>query len=372
MKAADARRLKANLQTEVDGAAIYTAIAEAETDPTLATVYRRLAAIEVTHAQYWRSRLPLAGGAARMRPSPRARALSWLARVLGTRFVLPAIAAAEARGGADYQSQPDAVAHGLASAERSHARVIRAAAEAGGGLAGPSLATLEGRHHGVGGNALRAAILGANDGLASNLSLVMGLAGAGVAHKTLLLAGLAGVAAGACSMAIGEWLSVNGSRELFQAQILAEAEELRRSPEEEKQELALIYQVKGLDETEAWALADRILADKDVALDTLVREELGIDPQSLGGSPWTAAIASFALFAGGALIPVIPFFFAGGMSAVAASAVLSGAALALLGVATSLFTGRGAAFSAVRQVCAGYGAAVITFAIGRLAGAVLN
>jgi VIT1/CCC1 family predicted Fe2+/Mn2+ transporter len=372
MNAADLKRIRSNLQTEVDGAALYSAVAEAETDPKLAIVYRRLAAIETTHAQYWRSCLSGADRAAQMGPSPRARTLSWLARLLGARFVLPSIAAAETRGGSHYDSQPDAVAQGFAAAERSHARVIRVAAEAGGGLAGPALATLEGRHRGVGGNALRAAVLGANDGLASNLSLVMGVAGVGVASKTILVTGLAGLVAGACSMAIGEWLSVNSSRELLRAQIETEAEELERSPEEEKQELALIYQAKGLEEAEAWALADRLLADKDVALETLVREELGIDPASLGGSAWTAAAVSFGLFAGGAVVPVLPFVFLTGWIALAASVGLGGLALAAVGVATSLFTGRDAGFSALRQVCAGYAAAAVTYGVGRLVGVVVG
>ena len=155
-------------------------------------------------------------------------------------------------------------------------------------LAGRSLARLEGRHRG-GGNALRAAVLGANDGLVSNLSLVMGVAGAAVAEHTILLTGLAGLVAGACSMAMGEWLSVTSSRELYQSQIAIEADELRAVPEEEKEELVLIYQAKGLDEAQARALADRLMANKDTALDTLVREELGIDPDELGGSAWPAA-----------------------------------------------------------------------------------
>src|SRR5262249_42842204 len=160
--------------------------------------------------------------------------------------------------------------------ERSHARIIQAAASTHKGLAGPDLAKLEGRHRG-GGNALRAAVLGANDGLVSNLSLVMAMAGAGAAEGTILPTGLVGLVAGACSMAMGEWLSVTSSRELYEGQIAMEARELKESPEEEKEELALIYQAKGLSESEAQALAGRLLSQKGVALETLAREELGID-----------------------------------------------------------------------------------------------
>ena len=263
-------------------------------------------------------------------------------------------------------------ASGLPAAERSHARIIQAAASTHTGVAGPVLARLEGRHRGASGNALRAAVLGANDGLVSNLSLVMGVAGATAAENTILLAGLAGLVAGACSMAMGEWLSVKSSREFYERQIATEAAELSASPEEEKEELVLIYQAKGLSEAEAHALADRLLSRQDIALDTLAREELGIDPKTLGGSPVSAAATSFLLFALGAAIPVLPFVFLRGMGAVIASLALSGLALAIIGAGTSLFTARGVLFSAARQLAIGYAAALVTYGIGRLAGIALT
>jgi VIT1/CCC1 family predicted Fe2+/Mn2+ transporter len=297
--------------------------------------------------------------------------MSWLAKRFGPAFVLPAIAAAEARDTSAYDSQPEAVAGRLPTDERSHARVIGAAASTGQGLVGPSIATLEGRHRGGGGNALRAAVLGANDGLVSNLSLVMGVAGAATSAHTILLTGIAGLVAGSCSMAMGEWLSVNSARELSQRQIATEAAELEQSPEEEKEELVLIYQAKGLPEAQAQALADRLLGDKDTALDTLVREELGIDPESLGGSAWAAATASFWLFAFGAVFPVAPYLVLSGWAAVIASLALSGVVLAGIGAGTSLFTGRGVVFSASRQLLIGYAAAAITFGVGKLIGVAL-
>ena len=211
-------------------------------------------------------------------------------------------------------------------------------------------------------------MLGAIDGLVSNLSLVMGVLGAEVSERTVLLTGLAGLVAGAASMAMGEWLSVMSSRELYEAQVAVEAEELAQNPAEEEMELGLIYQAKGLPEDEARALAKRLLADRASALDTLVREELGLDPQELGGSPWVAAATSFGLFALGAIFPVLPYFFMTGGAAAIASAALAGLALATTGVVTSFFTGRGALFSAFRQLGIGYGAAAIPFAIGRLVG----
>ena len=366
-------RYRTNLQGEVDSAALYRAMAEAEQDPHLSEVYRRLAAVEEAHAEFWRKELGGLGasGTAR-RPSWRTHALGWLARRFGPQFVLPTLSTLEQRDSGQYDQQPEAVAGGLPGAERSHTRVVEAMAVAmPGGASGSSLARLEGRHR-TGGNALRAAVLGANDGLVSNLSLVMGVAGASVPGSTILLTGLAGLVAGACSMAMGEWLSVTSSRELNQQQIDIEADELKRMPEEEKEEMVLIYQAKGLDEAAARALADSLMANKDTALDTLVREELGIDPNELGGSAWTAAGTSFGLFALGAIFPVAPFFWLGGSAALLASLAASGVALVLIGAGTSLFTGRGLFFSGVRQLAIGFAAAGITYGIGRLVGVSLG
>jgi len=369
----DLRRYRANLQGEVDGAALYGALADVESDPKLAGVYRRLASIESAHGDFWRGRLRQAGSAPlALKPSFRAQALGWLARRFGVGFVLPTVAAGEARDVSVYDNQPDAAAAGLPNDERSHRRIVQAVEAASGGLTGPEIAQLEGRHRGAGGNALRAAVLGANDGLVSNLSLVMGVAGAVGGGKTVLLAGLAGLVAGSCSMAMGEWLSVNSSRELYQRQIATEAMELEHVPEEEKEELILIYQAKGLTESEARALAERLLANKETAVDTLAREELGIDPKELGGSAWQAAGASFLLFALGAIFPVAPFFVMSGLPATVASLALAGAAMASIGAATSLFTGRSALFSATRQVLIGYLAAGVTFGVGRLVGVAVS
>ena len=200
----------------------------------------------------------------------------------------------------------------------------------------------------------------------------MGVAGAAVAEKTILLTGLAGLVAGACSMAMGEWLSVNSARELAQKQIAIEKAELEHAPEEEIEELALIYEAKGLPREQAESLARQMMANREIALDTLVREELGIDPDELGGSAWTAAASSFFLFSVGAVFPVAPFLFLQGWMAVIASLIASGVALAAIGAGTSLFTGRSVAFSAFRQLLIGYAAAAITYAIGMLAGVTLG
>jgi len=366
-------RYRTNLQGEVDSIALYAALSQAETDPRIAEVYRRLAKVEARHADVWRAAIAREGGSAgEVSPSPRARVLGWLAKRLGVGAVLPVVVAAEDRDHAAYKDQPEAIAAGLPADEESHARVIRTAMAGSGGLAGPEIAQLEGRHRGGSGNALRAAVLGANDGLVSNMSLVMGVAGAAAAEQTILLAGLAGLIAGACSMAMGEWLSVNSARELAQRQIALEATELKQFPDEEREELILIYQSKGLSEKEATSVADRLLSQDGAAVDTLAREELGIDPSELGGSAWVAGLSSFMLFAIGAIFPVAPFFFLTGATAVIASLLFSGVALALIGFGTSLFTGRSIWFSVLRQILIGYAAAGITFGVGALVGVSLG
>ena len=196
----------------------------------------------------------------------------------------------------------------------------------------------------------------------------MGVAGAELAASTILLTGVAGLLAGAISMALGEWLSVQSSRELYQRQIDIEESELETFPEEEQEELALIYQAKGLPPERARELAATLISDKATALDTLAREELGIDPEGLGGSAWAAAITSFLLFAAGAILPVFPYIFIGGLGAVFASAILSALGLFAIGAGITLFTGRHPVGSGLRQVAFGLVAAAVTYGLGKLVG----
>ena len=238
-----------------------------------------------------------------------------------------------------------------------------------GGISGASVTRFEGRHRAIDGNALRAAVLGANDGLVSNFSLVMGVAGASVGNEPVVIAGIAGLLAGSLSMALGEWLSVQSSRELYANQIAIEAEELAAFPEEEVEELRLIYEAKGLEPDDASRLARRIISgDPAVALDTMAREELGIDPGELGGSAWTAAITSFVLFGLGAIVPLVPFLIGSGFGAIAVSAVLSAGALFVLGAGITLMTGNHPVRSGLRQLGFGLIAAAITFGIGSVLG----
>jgi vacuolar iron transporter family protein len=364
-----AERYRSNLQGELDSAALYRTLAESEDTPQMREVYYRLAAIEEKHAALWREQLAKVGESAdRYRASLRTRILAWLARRFGAALVLPMVAAIEREDRGMYDDQPEAQAGGLPAMERSHSRVLQAASRPiRGGLSGSALAQIEGRHR-TGGNALRAAVLGANDGLVSNLSLVMGVAGAEFTSATVLVTGLAGLLAGACSMAMGEWLSVTSARELYGRQIATEKAELEEIPEEEQEELELIYQAKGLPADKAKELAARIIANPQTALDTLVREELGIDPDDLGGSPWTAAATSFLLFAIGAIFPVAPFFFLSGAAVIVTSLIVSACAMFAIGAGTSLFTGRGVLFSGARQIAIGLAAAAVTFGLGRVIG----
>ena len=373
MATPDRDRYLGNLQAEIDGAALYRALAELEAGSGLAPVYTRMAETEERHAELWRTKLRELGVTdLPARPGWRTRTLKLLARQFGSALILPTVIQQEQADSAKYNQQDEARELGLGAEERSHALAFRAIGEQTGGLQGGSIARFEGRHRAGGGNALRAAVLGANDGLVSNASLVMGVAGAELAGRSILVTGLAGLMAGALSMALGEWLSVQSARELYTHQIGIERDELEASPQEEAEELALIYQSKGLPPEQARAMAERLMADPTTALDTLAREELGIDPEELGGSAWVAAGTSFVLFALGAIIPVAPYFFVEGLTAVMASIILSMIGLFGIGAAITVITGRNALVSGLRQVLFGVAAAAITFGVGRLVGTSLG
>ncbi|HYA00195.1 MAG TPA: VIT1/CCC1 transporter family protein [Candidatus Binatia bacterium] len=368
--ARDEGRYRANRQGELDSALVYRAMAAAERDRRLAIVYLQLAEVEERHLDFWEEQLRAIGKDPGVRrPSWRARAMALLARRFGAWLVVPTVATLERADQTGYDSQPETAGTGMRDDERSHARVLRYIA--GGsprGVAGETLARLEGRHRAPGGNSLRAAVLGANDGLTSNLALVMGVAGAGLPGGAILISGLTGLLAGASSMALGEWISVQSARELYTRQVRTEAAELNTVPDEEREELALIYQAKGLPAEEAAEVADRLMADHQTALDTMVREELGLDPGELGGSPVTAASSSFLLFAMGAVLPLIPFFAVSGGLAVGLAIGCAAVGLFAIGALITLLTGRSAMFSGSRQLVFGLLAAGVTFGIGRLIG----
>jgi len=336
-----------NVQREVDSAALYRALSVEERKPEISAVYKRLAAIEQAHQEFWKERLSELGyRVPEFNVGWRTRTLIWLARRWGPDFVLPVVSTQEHADVRHYDAQSEAVAGGFDAAERSHARIIRAVAASMPNMSVGPLA-----------NALRAAVLGANDGLASNLSLVMGVAGAHLASRTILVTGLSGLVAGAFAMAMGEWLSVSTSRESHETGVDVEAREPADISQEERDQLAAIYLAQGLGADEARSLANRAATTSK---------------ENLGGFAWNAALSSFLLFATGALFPVLPFFFLSNSAAVLASIVISSVVLFLIGAGTTLFTGRSFFFSGLRQLLIGLAAAGLTYTLGHFIGATLS
>lgn len=363
---------KEQLQVEVDTSWLYRQLAGIQKDASMKAVLESMADIEQGHAEHALEHMKKADPGATM-PGPSRRAgMQWrLGKVFGYDYILSQLTLVEKNLAGNMIREKKQKGEKITGMESSHVRIIEQVSR-GSGLTGSNFSRLEGRHRSVGGNALRAAVLGANDGLVSNLSLVMGVAGAEASGKTILITGIAGLLAGAISMALGEWLSVQSSTELYKRQIALEAEELNASPEQEQKELALLYRAKGMQPAEADALAAKIFTDKDEALRTLVEEELGIDEEELKGSAWEAALTSFFLFAIGAILPVIPFLFLEGNNAIYLSVGFSIVGLFGIGTAITLFTGRTILFSGLRQVMFGLAAAAITFGIGKLIGVSVN
>jgi VIT1/CCC1 family predicted Fe2+/Mn2+ transporter len=343
---------------------LYRSMAAAERDTQRAAIFEKLAQNEERHAQRWAKLIQSGGGSVpKHKPSARVRLLGWLARQFGTRRVVPIISSMEARDEAGYMRQPEAA--GLPAEERAHSRTLLAMEGSTSGQ--DSIAGAERWHTTATGGGLRAAVFGINDGLLSNFSLVMGFAGAEAKPEYIILAGIAGLLAGSFSMAAGEYVSVRAQREVFEQQIAIEKEELEMSPREEEEELSLIYQAKGIPEHEASRLANRIIQNPKTAIDTLAREELGLDPAGLG-SPWTAAMSSFVAFVLGAFVPVAPYLLTSGTKAWIASASLSFCALFSVGAVLSIFTARGPLTSGARMLAIGLLVSAITYSVGWLLG----
>ena len=348
---------------EVNGGALFRGLAE-HADDQRRDVFLQLAAAEHRHADHWARLLRQAGVEPRTPRLPfRVRALVFLARILGTEAVLPLMLRTEAAEADRYRGESEAT-DAMADQEAAAGRTIAAMQ---GIPEGGRIARSEGRHHAGVGGVLRASVFGANDGLVSNFSLVMGVAGGTTNNSIVLLAGIAGLVAGAFSMASGEWISIRSQRELYENELRVEQEELRAFPEEERDELEMIYRAKGIAPEAAHALVDNLMKRNDIALDTLAREELGLDPNMLG-SPWVAAVSSFGAFALGAALPVIPFFFGSGVAPTIVAAALSIVALFGVGAATSIFTGRHAGRAGLRMALIGTGVALITFFVGKAVG----
>ncbi len=370
-KSASLNSLKKQLQIEVDTAYLYDSIAQIQDDESLKKVLKALAKIEWGHAnRVLKNIQEIIPNFKMATPSTRAKIQLKLGKVFGYDSIINSLANVEAQVGKSAVKSKLQKGEKLTGFEHNHLKIIEAVRDSEKvNMPSSILARFEGKHKSVGGNALRAAVMGANDGLVSNMSLVMGVVGAAVSNTTVVLTGTAGLLAGAISMALGEWLSVQSSRELHEYQIAIEEEELEASPEEEKKELILLYQAKGIDEENAKKLADKIFENKKTALEALITEELGIDKDELGGSPWEAAFVSFFLFAIGAIIPLLPYFFTSGKMAFYLSAISSFFGLFIIGAAITLFTGKNVFYSGFRQVFFGLTAGAITYVIGSWIGA---
>jgi len=338
---------------EQRSALLYRVCAEAEAGTPRAELFRRMAGEAEAQAAIWRAQLTARGHAAPgpYIPDARTRLVAALVRRFGPRPLKNVLAAMKVRGMGVYGA--------TLRRDTGHATPI-----AGSGA--------ELRHRGLGrGGNLRAAVFGVNDGLVSNASLILGIAGASTDVRVVLLTGVAGMCAGAFAMATGEYVSVRSQRELFEYQIGLERDELAQYPEAEAQELALIYTAKGLPAKEASRLATQLVADPEHALDTLAREELGLNPDELG-SPWGAAISSFLSFAGGALLPLLPFMLGLGARALPFAIGITAVSLFGVGALLSLFTGRSALQSGTRMLVLGALAGAVTYGIGLLAGMTLG
>jgi VIT1/CCC1 family predicted Fe2+/Mn2+ transporter len=364
-----AARFRNLLDSERRSADLYRGLAAGASGERQQT-FLELAAVEERHAAHWADKLiglgqrvPEPG-----RPELRTRLLSWLARRFSADAVLPFVERAEHADAGLYDGDPDA-APGMAADERSHARVLTRLRDQGQAdtEGGRGIARRERWHRSDRSGALRAAVFGVNDGLVSNTSLVMGFAGSGAAGRTILFAGLAGLFAGALSMAVGEYISMRSQREAYEREIALEAEELREDPEAEAEELALIYRAKGLDADEAQRVATTIMKNHDTALETMTREELGLDPDELG-SPWSAALSSLIAFALGAVVVVLPYLFGVGTAAPVIAVVLAAIALFTVGSALGLLNGRTPLRSGARQLFIGGGAALVVYLIGHAVG----
>lgn len=370
----DPRRFLRYLEEERKAALLYRSLAtglEGERREAML----ELADIEDRHARHWVAKLTEAGIAVPDAPvsihGEEARLLA-RARSFGVDEVLEQLEAAESAGSTVYDEEPEAT-DAMAQEEGWHAEAIQRmrtdqpVLPIRGAMRALGPGNMEDWHRTDTSGSTRAAVFGISDGLVSNTALVMGFAGANPDSRTILFAGLAGLLAGAFSMAAGEYVSVASQRDLFRREIEREAGEIASKPDEEQQELELIYRAKGVPRDIAEATAASIMADPQKALDTLAREELGLNPDNLG-SPVSAALSSFVAFAVGAFVPVLPYLLMSGPAALALTITLCAISLLVVGGIVGRLSDRGVAFTALRQLAWGAGAAAVTYIVGSLIG----
>lgn len=337
----------ASWKEEKDSAYLYRVLSDRESGTPRQLLFLELAKEADDQAGLWANEIRKSGGPvpAGYIPEKRVKIVAWLIRRLGPRHIKPVLAAMKIRGLSVYSGRRPA-GHAMPTTVEEVGASHRGMGSAGG---------------------LRAAVFGVNDGLVSIVLLVVGVAGATSVSATVLLTGMAGLLAGAFSMAAGEWVSMRSQREMYEYQINLEREELAQYPAEEVQELALIYQARGMSRDEALTLAKRMIDDPELGLDTLAREELGLNPDELG-SPWQAALFSFFAFISGGLIPLLPYLAGIQRHPLLVAVCLSSVALFAVGAVLSLFTGRQALWGGLRMLLIGSLAGVVTYFVGDLLG----
>ncbi len=385
MRSGDPRRFLKYLDAERKASLLYRSLAEVS-DGERREALLELADIEDEHAAHWIAKLEehhVTVPPAPLGLDPDDAALVARARAAGMDDVLAHLEEAEGADAGMYDDEPEAP-DSMSADEREHAETFRRLREHAPATAVVDRGIISADANGDFGEkwhrvdtsgTIRAAIFGISDGLVSNTALVMGFAGTGTDNGVVLFAGIAGLLAGAFSMAAGEYVSVASQRDLFESEIEKEARELREKPEEERKELELIYRAKGMDRATAKAAADTIFKDPKVALDTLAREELGLNPDELG-NPYRVAVSSFLSFAIGAFVVVLPYLLAvawpdtlgGPAIPLTLAVVLAAVAMLVVGGLVGRFSGRGVVKGALRQFTVGAVAAGVTYVIGRIIG----
>ena len=361
----DANRYKEYLRSEIEAASMYKILAQFETDPEKSEIFEQLSQSEIKHAQHWSEKLGNPTTDVTLQTStPKLIYIRMVCSLFGPKKILPWLARIESKEIGAYVHEVEG--QELLEEEKNHARILSKMA-----LENPDNQQVrEVWHtHGSGGS-VRAAVLGINDGLVSNFCLMMGVAGGTTPSGNfdfIILAGVAALVAGSLSMATGEYISVRSQKDIYEHQIDIERAELEEWPEEEEEELVLIYRAKGIEESQAKVIASALMADPNRALDTMAREELGLNPQDLG-SPWSAAISSLLAFALGALIPIIPILFSSGNISIILSAIFSSLALFIVGGIVSVASGKNIFVGAARMLLAGTLAATFTYGVGYLLG----
>lgn len=350
------------LKGELESAAMYEAMAKAEPDSERADVFRRLVQAEMRHASRWAAKLGMAPAELKPKLTFKTRLVTLLAKRLGTRTVLPWVLKGEFAEIKAYAKEPEAT--GLIVDERQHAQTVGSLTINGGAV---DVIHSEGRLRVANASNIRAAVLGFSDGLVAVFALITGVAGGTSDAHFILLAGVAGLLAGGFSMAAGEYLSVRAQCDVYEREVEIETAEIEESPEQEKEELVLLFQAKGFSLEEAQVASERILANPEIALNTMAREELGLDPAQMG-NPWAVALSSVAAFSLGALIPLSPYFFTSGNLALGLSVAGSAVAAPAVGSTLSSLSNKNVAWGGMRMLLICAASAGVTFTIGRLMG----